>query len=476
VRLLQTGLLVAVVVALVATPYTRRHLFEAGALGGFAAFYCGGAVARQGSDPYRAEPLRACEQTLPSYDYDVAGVVEPAPFPPVVLAVFGALSLLPFAWAYGAYAALALIAFAFATWALRRMTGFSPWFVGAALAAGALYQNLRFGEIPPLIIGVLCAAALLLERGRPRAAAAVASLSLIEPHVAGPVLLALLVASKPSRAVLAVAGVVVAAVSFFGLHGMLTAEYFIVALPAHAAAEVTANDQYSLTWIAHALGAPDGWAIRAGSLAYAATAAFGVLAGKRLATRFGRPAFVVLVPAAFAVMGGLFIHDLQLPIALPAALLLASVTAGRVRALALAAAAVLALTWFDDFSALLALGALAVLAWSTPLAFAQPWRRAAFAASACAAYACIILTFHALSPDIHTTLPPHPNVGGQPDELASAVWGRFVRATPYGWASPRTLAEKLPLFGALALLAVAVVRAATSERGLRREPSAPPSR
>ena len=118
---------------------------------------------------------------------------------------------------------------------------------------------------------------------------------------------------------------------------------------------MTANDQYSVTWIAHVLGAPDGWALRAGSLAYAATAALGVLAGKRLATRFGRPAFVVLVPAAFAVTGGLFIHDLQLPIALPAALLLASVTTGRVRALALAAAIVLAVTWFDDFGAVLAL-------------------------------------------------------------------------------------------------------------------------
>jgi hypothetical protein len=291
-------------------------------------------------------------------------------------------------------------------------------------------------------------------------------LSLIEPHVAGPVLLALFLASKPSRAVLAVIGVAIAAISVAGLHAMLTAEYFIAALPAHAASEVTANDQYSVTWIAHVLGAPDGWAIRAGSLAYAATAAFGILAGKQLATRFARPAFIVLVPAAFSVIGGLFIHDLQLPIAVPAALLLAAVTTGRVRALALAAVGGLAVTWFGNFSALLALGALAVLAWTAPLVFAQPWRRAAFAASACAAYACVILVFHALSPDIHAVLPPHPDVGGPPDEVASAVWGRFVRATPYGWASPRTLAEKLPLFGALTLLAYAVARAAVSNRRL----------
>jgi glycosyl transferase family 87 len=467
---------VAIVVALVAVPYTRRHLFGVNALGGFAAFYCGGAVARLGHDPYRTEPLRTCEQTLPSYGYDVAGVVEPAPFPPVVLAAFGALSLLPFAWAFGAYAALALIAIAVATFALQRMTGFSPWFVGASLAVGAFYQNLRFGEIPPLVIGIVCAAALLLERGRPRAAALVASLVLIEPHVAAPVLLALFLASKPSRATLAIVGAVLAAVSIVVLHPLLTAEYFLAALPAHAASEVTANDQYSITWIAHVLGAPDRWALRAGSLSYAATAALGVLAGKRLATRWGRPALAILVPAAFAVTGGLFIHDLQLPIALPAALVLASVTAGRVRALALTAAMLLAVTWFDDVSAVLALAASAVMAWTAPLALAQPWRRAAFAASVCAGYACIIVAFHALSPHVHVPLPAHPDAGGAPDELASAVWGRFVRMTPYGWASLRTLAEKVPLFVALALLAYAVVSAARPSSVLKREPSAPPSR
>jgi hypothetical protein len=473
VRFLKAGLVLALVAGVLAVPYARRHLFGADALGGFAAFYCGGAVARAGADPYRAEPLRTCEQTLPSYRYDAAGVVEPAPFPPVVLAAFGALSLLPFAWAVGAYAALALVATAFAAWALVRMTGFSPWFVGASLAVGALYANLRFGEIPPLVVGIVCGAALLLERGRPRAAALVASLSLIEPHVAAPVLLGLFLASKRARVPLLLVAAVLAVVSAAALHPLLTAEYFALALPAHAASEVTANDQFSVTWIAHALGAPDRWAIRAGSLAYAATAAAGVLAGKRLATRFGRPAFVVVVPAAFAVAGGVFIHDLQLPIALPAALLLASATTGRTRTCALAAVFALAVTWFDDFGAVLALAALAVTAWDAPLVFAPPWRRAAFAAGVCAAYACAILAFHALSPDIRVALPAHANVGGPPDELASAVWGRFVRATPYGWASARTVAEKLPLFAALALLVYAVVRAALDENASGRAAGAP---
>ncbi len=453
--------------ALLAVPATRRRMFGAGTLGGFAAFYCGGAVLRQGHDPYRAEPLRACEQTLPAYGYSIPGVVEPAPFPPVVLAAFGALSLLPFAGALGAYDALALIAIAFAGWALSRTTGFSPWFIGAALAVAALYQNVRFGEIPPLVIGIVCAAALLLERGRPRTAALVASLSLIEPHVAAPVLLALSYASKPARAALVLVAAVLAVISLVVLPFALSAEFFAFALPAHAAAEVAANDQYSLTWILHALGAPDRWAIRAGSLSYAALAALGVLAGKRLATRFGRPAFVIFVPAAFAVIGGLFIHDLQLPIALPAALLLASVTAGGTRACALVAAFGLAVTWFAGAGAVLALAALAVMAWSAPIASAQPARRAPFAASVCAAYACLILVFHALSPDVHAALPAHPDAGGPPDELASAVWGRYVRSTPYGYASARTIAEKLPLFASVALVLYAVLRTALRKEAVR---------
>jgi hypothetical protein len=476
VKLLRTGLLVALVLALVAVPSARRHLFTAGALGGFSAFDCGGAVLRAGHDPYRAEPLRACERALPSYRYDATGVVEPAPFPPVVLAAFEPLSAVPFAWALGMYALLALAAVAFAAWALQRITGFSLAFVGASLAVGALYQNLRFGELPPLIVGIVCAAALLLERGRPRAAALVAACSVIEPHVAAPVLLALFLAAKASRAVLLAAGVVLVAVSVVVFDPGLTLEYFLRALPAHGFAEVGASDQFSVTWIAHVLGAGDAAALRAGVVSYAVTTALGIVAGVRLAQRFARPALVVLVPAAFAVIGGPFIHDIQLPIAVPAALVLASVTTGRVRALALVAVGGLALTWYDDAGAVLALAALAVLAWTAPLTSGSRWRRAAFTVAACAGYACVILIFHRLSPAVHVALPTHPDVGGPPDELASDVWARFVRATAYGWTSLRTSAEKLPLWCALASLTLATVLAAWPPGALRRAPTSPPSR
>ena len=115
----------------------------------------------------------------------------------------------------------------------------------------------------------------------------------------------------------------------------------------------------------------------------------------------------------------------------------------------------LAVSWFDDSTALLGIAALAVLVWTAPLAPSAPLRRVAVALAVCAGYALVIAAFHRVPGGIAVVLPAHPDVGGPPGELASDVWGRYVRATAYGYSSLRTVAEKLPLFGALLLLAYA---------------------
>jgi hypothetical protein len=84
----------------------------------------------------------------------------------------------------------------------------------------------------------------------------------------------------------------------------------------------------------------------------------------------------------------------------------------------------------------------------------------------CAAFALVILGFHRLPGGASVALPAHPDLGGPPGELASEVWGRYVRATAYGHASLRIVAEKLPLFGALVLLAYATF--ATARGAARR--------
>jgi hypothetical protein len=464
--LLWIGGVLVLVAVVSAWPYARRHVYDPGSLSGFAAFYCAGPALRQGVDPYRAEPQRSCEQTLPSYRFGTSSAVEPAPFPPVVLAAFAPLSLLPFGTAYAVYAGLALIAIGVATWALTRLTGFSSTFVAASLMVAALYQNLKFGEIPPLVIGVLCGAALLLERGRAGWAVAVAAFALIEPHVAAPVLVALFVASKPARVPVVIVGVVLGGLSLALAPLNTTLEYFLRVLPAHAASEVGANDQYSVTWIAHQLGAPDAVALQLGSVSYVVAATLGIILAVQLAQRFERPAFLVLVPAAFSMLGGVFIHDIQLPIALPAALLLLAVAQGRARIAALVAVMALAVMWFDDFGALLSVTALAAMLWTSPLAPAAPLRRVALTLAMCVAFTLVILAFHRLPGGVNVALAAHPDLSGPPDELASEVWGRYVRATTYGHASLRTVAEKLPLFGALVLLAYATL--ATARGAARR--------
>jgi len=59
----------------------------------FKAFYCAGVAVKERADPYRVEPLRACERRLaPSNLPD--GYVEPAPLPGYAMAPFGALAML----------------------------------------------------------------------------------------------------------------------------------------------------------------------------------------------------------------------------------------------------------------------------------------------------------------------------------------------------------------------------------------------
>lgn len=60
----------------------------------FRAFYCGGHVLMMGSDPYRVQPLLACENTVVAGSE--SGVAIPAPLPGYALATFALFALLPY--------------------------------------------------------------------------------------------------------------------------------------------------------------------------------------------------------------------------------------------------------------------------------------------------------------------------------------------------------------------------------------------
>ena len=457
---LETVLFAGLALLVLSVPFAGGRFVAKAPISGFGAFYCAGQTVRAGRDPYRVQPLLDCERSLPSYRYAAVGVVEPAPLPPFVLAGFALLSLLPFVWALGAFIVLSVAAVAAAAWALDRIAGCGVPFAGAALVFSALYDNVLLAEIPPLVVGFLSVAALLAERGRFAAASAVAALALVQPHVAAPAAVAMFLAFRPAR--LPLAGLAVAAAGLsLAVTGFATSvEYFASVLPAHAASEVAAKDQYSLTWVLHELGASDALALRAGGASYVVAAVAGIAVALRAAARFGRPALIVLVPAAFALIGGSYIHDLQLPIALPAAVVLLTVVPGPWRAVVMAGIVLLSVPWYGGRVIAAAAGAIAVMMWYSPVAARVPVRRAAWAGAVCAAYVAVVLGIHRLPGLPHAVAGMLPDVSGGANELASAVWARFVRATAYGQSSARDVAVKLPLWTGLLLVGAAALATA----------------
>ena len=290
----------------------------------FSAFYCAGASLDRGADPYLAEPLGSCERApRPSWlSGSQPGLAIPAPLPPYVLEGFALLARLPYVAAGLAWWAMLLGALWFTAFALRRATRL-PWAaVVAAIALGDGYVGLALGQIAPLAIAAVAGAMWLLEDGKDTAAGWVAALAMLEPHVGLPACLALFLWRPRTRLPLVAAGALLALGSFASAGIPLWREYLGSVLPAHAAAEIENVKQLSLTYLAHRLGADDALALRLGDLCYLAMSALGIALAPRLARRLGAPGLLVALPAAFAVVGGPFVHIAQIGVALPAALLL----------------------------------------------------------------------------------------------------------------------------------------------------------
>jgi hypothetical protein len=318
------GALVAIglvlVLAFTIDPKTR----PANVLTDFSAFYCAGSAHNQGADPYLMEPLATCERAPVAgwMSRSQPGLAIPAPLPPYVLAGFSALARLPYVAAGFAWWTILLAALALTAVALRRATGLRWTAVIGAIALGDGYVGLALGQIAPLAIAAVATAMWLLETKRDAAAGWVAALAMVEPHLGLPACLALFLWRPQTRFPLAAAGALLAlgSVATYGLP--LWREYLGGVLPAHAAAEVENVKQLSFAYVAHRLGAGDALALRLGELSYLAMAALGVALAPQLARRAAAPGLLVALPAAFAVVGGPFVHIAQIGVALPAALLL----------------------------------------------------------------------------------------------------------------------------------------------------------
>lgn len=330
----------------------------------FQAFYCAGAAARAHANPYLTQPLGACEhrQTDGTYAALPADVVLPAPQPGYDVAAFAALSALPFDRAKAVWGAILAMAIAVAIACVVGATRLPLTTVLAAFLAALVFPAFAFGELFALFAAAACAAMFFAARGKWAAAGIAAALSLVEPHLGLPLCLALAFWRPRTCAALGVTIALLVAVSAGTLGVRASLEYATLVLPLHAFAEISSDAQLSLSAVLHAAGIADTLAVQIGVLSYLASCLFGIRLGEMLAARWRDDAFLVAVPAAFATIGGTFIHVTELFAAIPLALLLAA-RDGRYRGLATCALVLLAVPWFTALEpgnalALAALGAI----------------------------------------------------------------------------------------------------------------------
>jgi hypothetical protein len=399
------------------------HFSSGTLLSDFRAFYCAAQLQIRGIDPYRQGPLYRCEAapTAAVLWRATGNVTDPAPLPPYTIAAFIPLQRLPFGVAALVWTGILIFAWAVVALVLRRITGYSWTVLCACLFFGAM-MSVSLGQIAPLAIAAICLAALLLSVQQFSWAGAAAATAMIEPHVALPACLAVFVSVPRSRLPMIGVGLALLAISLvFGVGRNL--EYIHEVLPAHALSDVADVGQFSFTVLVHALGFSDRLASRAGTIWYVVMSFAGVLAAITMAKRSKSLPLLALLPMAFAVFGGVYVHWQQVVAAIPAALLL--LRAQREPYWPLVASVIaLAVPWMYVVGwGFLIPGAVAitgVLAWQLlkPALLTE-------AVIVVGVFCALLLCNHALA---HQAAQPAFSTVVAPDQWADLSWGAYVRA------------------------------------------------
>ncbi len=415
----------------------------------FRVIYCGAESARLGRDPYVVEPLRACEHRIRRESGEPDWAVSPLLLPSYAIAAFVPLTWLPYGTAKIVWLELLLLGVVVAAAALGSILQKPSLAVFLALLPTVGILNFVSGEPVSLAIGALCLAAYLVQREHYGWAGFVAALALVEPHVALPAIVALFLLVPATRWPLVFS---LLAIGLFGLGTFGLArnvEYFALALPVQARAELPASDQYSLAHVLYLFGAAPAVALVLGWLSYVVTMLAGVLLARRLAPQMERPGLYVLLPVATAMLGGPYVHIGQLAAALPAALLLAPFSW-----FARLAVGLLVVRWDEPMPSQIlpvlfaALGT-AVVAFERE----QVRERVAWLVFAPLLTLASLILLPKSPPDLTHVTSGAPLPPIRDDDPASLAWGWRVRLTP-DWAnsSLRRKLEDGPSWAALALL------------------------
>jgi hypothetical protein len=448
---------VLLVVSLAAAALLAVAVSRAAFLGDFRAFYCAGAVALRGANPYFEQPLHNCELATMPANLAAAwrAVAIPAPLPGYAVAFFAVFTIFPFPAAAALWVFVLVAAVAAAGIALARLTRFSALVLICALALSLFGTSLMLGQVVPLVVAALCVAALCAERQQWNGAAIAAAVSTIEPHIGVPVCIALALFAPRTRVVLGAAAAVLALLSLGAIGPGANLEYLRTVLPAHTISEIASDEQYSLSVVLQAFGIGFGRAAAIGAASYLVMAAAGVLLARSLASRLQSAAFLVLVPPAIAVFGGAFVHLTQMAVAIPAALLLAE-RSRTARPYAVLALVLLAIPWpmaqsalFAPFAAIVAVG----ITW-------ELCGRSARLSGACAAAAfCAVLTLNHLYGRESLHRPVSLPAFSVDARLAEAGWGRMMLGG-YSGGDALTWWKRLPTWSGLAVLLYAISRKA----------------
>jgi hypothetical protein len=423
VATLAAGLLIAAFVP--TAKLNRIGAIDTGSAIDIAIFRCAALIVGAG-DPYTIEPLATCERRTPAIF--AATTTAPAPQPPFVLDLFKPFATIPETrFAVGWLAVNLALALA-ASGLLSAVSKFPAPAIVLCLIWGPGFDTLVLGQLAMVLLFAVSWSAYELQRGRPRVAACVLSLAMIEPHVGLPAFVALFVIEPRARATIAAlfaAGLCWTLV----LSGPSIAwEYASRMLPLQALAEATNPSQYSLTFLAYALGAGAPLAVRLGELQYVLFVGLSIALANRMRTRFAEPAFIVAVPVAVSVIGGPYIHFVQTIALWPLVLLVARYSRGNQRVAAAVLVTILAVPWRSG--AWLKLDVVfdvseAIIVW-TFLAGTAPIRR-------------IVTFFAILVPTVvaHTFVSvsstrPFLNLRPAASLSAEAPWGLALSPIPWG--------------------------------------------
>jgi len=287
------------------------------------AFYCAGVIVAHHQDPYLVEPLLTCERNIAVANAaDWNDAVDPAPLPGYDMIALSALSLLPMHTATLIFGVFILASTVITGYALSRLSPYFPFPVALLLAYfGMTYVGSSLGQLAPPAIASLAVGALFLRRGKQEAAALATCCALLQPQFALPSIAALFLFVPRTRIALASAIIGIAAVSCLVLGPHMVLEYFTV-LKIHSTSELNWPTQYSLAWLIRALGGNPHFAMLMGTVSAVVLLVWCFFILFRYREEAMQNGAIILLPAAYAVIGGTYIHAYQLSVASLAALIL----------------------------------------------------------------------------------------------------------------------------------------------------------